>query len=124
LKSWLEATARWRARGLPISIRRWRRSLAPLPFMRAPAFLQYRKPSHDMLFTSMRECRVRFTEIDLYGVYVAPMSIMMVAAWVITIILRRSAARFGLLRYVWHPALFVFAVYMIVLCSMVLVIAR
>jgi protein AaeX len=67
---------------------------------------------------------VRFTEIDLYGVYVAPMSIMMVAAWVITIILRRSAARFGLLRYVWHPALFVFAVYMIVLCSMVLVIAR
>ena len=77
-----------------------------------------------MLFTSMRECRVRFTEIDLYGVYVAPMSIMMVVAWVITIILRRSAARFGLLRYVWHPALFVFAVYMIVLSSMVLVIAR
>ena len=67
---------------------------------------------------------MRFTEIDLYGVYVAPMSIMMVAAWVITIILRRSAARFGLLRYVWHPALFVFAVYMIVLCSMVLVIVR
>jgi hypothetical protein len=67
---------------------------------------------------------VRFTEIDLYGVYVAPMSIMMVVAWVITIILRRSAARFGLLRYVWHPALFVFAVYTIVLSSMVLVIAR
>ena len=67
---------------------------------------------------------MRFTEIDLYGVYVAPMSIMMVVAWVITIILRRSAARFGLLRYVWHPALFVFAVYMIVLSSIVLVIAR
>ena len=67
---------------------------------------------------------MRFTEIDLYGVYVAPMSLMMVAAWVITIILRRSAARFGLLRHVWHPALFVFAVYMIVLSSMVLVIAR
>ena len=77
-----------------------------------------------MLLTSMREYSVKFTEIDLYGVYVAPMSIMMVTAWVITIILRRSAARFGLLRYVWHPALFVFAVYMIVLSSMVLVIAR
>ena len=48
---------------------------------------------------------MRFTEIDLYGVYVAPMSIMMVAAWVITITLRRSAAPFGLLRYIWHPAL-------------------
>ena len=63
--------------------------------------------------------RVRFTEIDLFGVYVAPMSLMMVAAWLVTIALRRVAGRFGLLRYVWHPALFVFAVYMIVLSSMV-----
>jgi hypothetical protein len=66
---------------------------------------------------------VRFTEINLFGVYIAPMSVMMVAAWVVTIALRRLAARFGLLRYVWHPSLFAFAVYMIVLSSMVLVIA-
>ena len=66
---------------------------------------------------------MRFTEINLFGVYVAPMSMMMVAAWVFTIGLRRWAARFELLRYVWHPSLFVFAVYMIVLSSMVLVIA-
>ncbi|MBV9814471.1 MAG: DUF1656 domain-containing protein [Alphaproteobacteria bacterium] len=37
--------------------------------------------------------------------------------------LRWVAARFGLLRYVWHPSLFVFAVYMIVLSSLVLLIA-
>ena len=67
---------------------------------------------------------MRFTEIDLFGVYVAPMSLMMVAAWLVTIALRRVADRFGLLRYVWHPALFVFAVYMIVLSSMTLVVAR
>ena len=67
---------------------------------------------------------MRFTEINLSGVYVAPMSVMMVAAWFVTIWLRRSAARFGLLRYVWHPSLFVFAVYMIVLSSMVLVAPR
>jgi Protein of unknown function (DUF1656) len=42
---------------------------------------------------------VRFTEIDLFGVYVAPMSLMMVAAWLVTIALRRVSARFGLLRY-------------------------
>ena len=66
---------------------------------------------------------MRFTEINLFGVYVAPMSLLMVGAWVVTIALRRFAARFGLLRYVWHPSLFVFAVYMIVLSSMVLVIA-
>jgi hypothetical protein len=67
---------------------------------------------------------VRFTELNLFGVYVAPISVMMVAAWMVTITLRWSAARFGLLRYVWHPALFVFSVYMIVLSSMVLVVAR
>jgi hypothetical protein len=66
---------------------------------------------------------VRFTDINLFGVYVAPMSLMMAAAWVVTILLRRFAARFGLLRYVWHPAVFVFAVYMIVLSSIVLVVA-
>jgi protein AaeX len=66
---------------------------------------------------------VRFTEIDLLGVYVAPMSVMLVAAWVITIVLRRIAARSGLLRHVWHPALFVFSVYMIVLSSISLVVA-
>jgi hypothetical protein len=67
---------------------------------------------------------VRFTEIDVFGVYVAPMSLMMVVAWFVTIVLRRVASRFGLLRYVWHPALFVFAVYMIVLSSITLIAAR
>jgi hypothetical protein len=67
---------------------------------------------------------VRFTEIDLFGVYVAPMSALMVAAWLVTIALRRTADRFGLLRHVWHPALFMFAVYLIVLSSMTLVAAR
>ena len=67
---------------------------------------------------------MRFTEIDVFGVYVAPMSVMMVAAWLVTIVLRRLASRFGVLRYVWHPALFVFAVYMIVLSSMTLIVAR
>jgi protein AaeX len=65
-----------------------------------------------------------FTEINLFGVYVAPISVMMVVAWFITIALRRIATRFGLLRYVWHPALFVFAVYIIVLSSWTLIIAR
>jgi hypothetical protein len=51
------------------------------------------------------------------------MSLMMVAAWIVTIGLRRFAARFGLLRHVWHPATFVFAVYMIVLSTIVLAVA-
>ena len=66
---------------------------------------------------------MKFVEIDLLGVYVAPISLLMVAAWPTTIALHRVASRYGLLQHVWHPALFVFAVYMIVLSSMVLVIA-
>ena len=65
-----------------------------------------------------------FIEIDLFGVYVAPISLMMVAAWLVLIALRRIAGRFGLLRYVWHPALFMFAIYMITLSSFVLIVAR
>ena len=67
---------------------------------------------------------MKFVEVDLLGVYVAPISVMMVAAWFVTMVLRRVAGRFGLLAYVWHPALFVFAVYIIVLSSIVLVTAR
>ena len=67
---------------------------------------------------------MKFFEINLLGVYVAPISLLMIAAWIITIASRRVVSRFGLLRHVWHPALFVFAVYIIVLSSMVLIIAR
>ena len=67
---------------------------------------------------------MRFTGINLFGVYVAQIWVMMVAALFVTIWLRWSAARFGLLRYVWHPSLTVFAVYMIVLSSMVVAAAR
>jgi protein AaeX len=65
-----------------------------------------------------------FTEVNVFGVYVAPISLMMLAAWLVLIALRRVADHFGLLRHVWHPALFVLAVYMIVLSSIVLIIAH
>ena len=66
---------------------------------------------------------MRFVEINLFGVYVAPMSLMLVVAWMITIGLRRVAIRFGVLRQVWHPALFIFGIYMIVLSAIVLSLA-
>ena len=36
---------------------------------------------------------MRFTEIDVFGVYVAPMSLMMVVAWLVTVALRGAAAK-------------------------------
>lgn len=67
---------------------------------------------------------MRFTEIDLLGVYVAPISVIMVIAWLVTIALRRAAVRLDLLRHVWHPAAFMLATYVIVLSAIVLFIAR
>ena len=67
---------------------------------------------------------MKFVEINLLGVYVAPIMPLMIAAWLVTVGLRRAAARVGLLQHVWHPALFVFDIYIIVLSSMVLLIAR
>jgi hypothetical protein len=67
---------------------------------------------------------LRFVEIELLGVYVAPISVLMIGGWLTVVALRWIAARFGLFSLIWHPALFVFAVYIIVLSSSVLVIAR
>jgi hypothetical protein len=49
---------------------------------------------------------------------------MMIGAWLVTLLLRRVASSAGLLRHVWHPALFVFSVYIIILSSWVLIVAR
>ena len=67
---------------------------------------------------------MRYAEINLFGVYVAPIAPMLVAAWILLLPLRRLADHFGLLRYVWHPALFLFAVYLILLSVIVLLAGR
>ena len=67
---------------------------------------------------------MRYMELNLFGVYIAPIAPMMVAAWILVIPVRRLADHFGLLRYVWHPALFVFAIYMALLSAIVLLAGR
>ena len=61
---------------------------------------------------------MRFAEIDLFGVYVAPISLLIVVAWVVTVGLRRLAVQSGLSHRAWHPALLEFAVFVIVLSSL------
>ena len=67
---------------------------------------------------------MRFNEINLFGLYVAPIMLIMAGAWVVYFFLRRAGDRFGLTRLVWHPALFELALYVIIVSSIVLVIAR
>ena len=63
---------------------------------------------------------VHFIELNLFGVYIAPMAAMMGVAYVILLVLRRILLATGLLRLVWHPALFQVALYLIVLSALVL----
>jgi protein AaeX len=67
---------------------------------------------------------MRYAEINLLGVYVAPIAPMIVLTWLLVLPVRRVAEHFGMLRFVWHPALFVFAVYAIVLSTIVLLTGR
>ena len=63
---------------------------------------------------------MNYAEINVFGVYVAPIVPMMIVAWLLLWPLHRLAASFGLFRYVWHPALFVFVVYVLFLTAIVL----
>jgi protein AaeX len=63
---------------------------------------------------------MNYAELNILGVFVAPIAPMLVLAWLLLIPLRRLADAMGLLRHVWHPALFVFAIYMILLAGIVL----
>jgi hypothetical protein len=63
---------------------------------------------------------MKYTEVNVLGIYIAPFALMMLAAWLITMLLQRIADRVGVARRVWHPALFNVAVYVIVLSIVVL----
>ncbi len=67
---------------------------------------------------------MRFTEINVFGVFVSPMSVMLLAAWVVVHLLHRIADRTGLWRHLWHPALASAATYVIVLSAIVIFAAR
>ncbi len=67
---------------------------------------------------------MRFNEINLFGLYVAPIVVVLGVAWVIYLLLRRAGDRVGLTGRVWHPALFELALYVMIVSSIVLVMAR
>ena len=67
---------------------------------------------------------MRFNEINVFGLYVAPIMLIMGVAWVAYLVVRRVGDRFGLTGQVWHPALFDLALYVIIVSSIVLMIAR
>ena len=63
-------------------------------------------------------------EVDLFGIYLPPLFVYGLGALSIWYVLRRGLAWAGLYRFVWHPALFNTALYVLVLALCVLVVFR
>lgn len=60
-----------------------------------------------------------YKEIDLTGVYVAPIILYLLIATPIFLACRWLLARFGVLSFVWHPALFEIALFCLILSLVV-----
>jgi hypothetical protein len=63
-------------------------------------------------------------EVDVYGVFVSPLLIWIVATLPIVALLRRLLARAGFYRLVWHRPLFDLALLIVVLGGVVAVTSR
>lgn len=61
-----------------------------------------------------------FVEINVFGVLISPFMPLMTVAFAITMVLRWVAVETGFFRRIWHPALFEFSVFLIVLTVTVL----
>jgi hypothetical protein len=62
---------------------------------------------------------MRYAEVDMFGVFVSPMAVLLPAAWLLFVILRRIAQRAGLVRQVWHPALASLAIFVIIASALI-----
>jgi hypothetical protein len=65
-----------------------------------------------------------FVEIDAFGVLISPFVPLMVVAFAINMVLRWVVVEIGWVRGIWHPALFEFSVFIIVLTATVLTFAN
>ncbi|WP_448203823.1 DUF1656 domain-containing protein [Azospirillum sp. sgz302134] len=57
-------------------------------------------------------------EIDVYGLFIPPLLILAIAAWVLSGVLRRSLRAVGFYGWVWHPPLFDLALYVVLLSAL------
>jgi hypothetical protein len=61
-----------------------------------------------------------YSELNLQGIYMAPIVLYALVTLPIFLVLRVILARTGFLRLVWHPALFETALYLSILSLLIL----
>ncbi|SMH35848.1 DUF1656 domain-containing protein [Azospirillum agricola] len=57
-------------------------------------------------------------EIDVQGLFLPPLLILAVVAWILSGLLRRGLRAAGFYGWVWHPPLFDLALYVVVLSGL------
>jgi len=57
-------------------------------------------------------------EFSLYGVFIPTLMALMLVAFLVFLGLHQLLLRVGVYRHVWHPPLFNFALYILVLCAL------
>jgi len=57
-------------------------------------------------------------DIDVYGLFLPPLLILAILAWMLSGLLQRGLRAAGLYKWVWHPPLFDLAVYVLLLCGL------
>ena len=62
-----------------------------------------------------------YEELNVHGVYFAPFVAMLFTAWVLTHPLNAFSNRYAISTYVWHPGLFNFCVYIVILACVVVI---
>ncbi len=60
------------------------------------------------------------SEVNLFGVYVSPIVVDALVAIPLFVVLRWLLGKAGILRRVWHPALFQMSLYVCVVCVIAL----
>ncbi len=60
------------------------------------------------------------TEINIGGIYMAPLAVYAAAALILMLLIRFGLRRLGFFNWVWHPALFETGLYVALLSFLVL----
>jgi len=60
------------------------------------------------------------SEVSIAGIYLPPFFVYACVAGLVFVVLRHLLARLGVLRHAWHPALFEFALSVILLSLLIL----
>jgi len=67
---------------------------------------------------------VSYTEVDVFGVLISPLFPMLILTFALLELLRWAFIPRGWTRWPWHPALFIFSIYLIILSLIVLALGR